>query len=255
MEKQLVSITKEAGAMLAEMFRRGSGAEVVKEKSGFSPAIAADVAVEKFILESLKRSGFKGTVISEEAGRVAFGSESQVIRVDPLDGSRNYAHGIRHFCVSLALIEQGSTVLGVVFDPNLNELFVADARAPGFTLNGSSVRYAPDTGVFIVGVATDKRTLSKLSNSGGNGEYSDIRIRFGGSAALDLCYVACNRYSASVMTRVQPHDIAAGMLIAQKGGAHIKKLDGRTDATMDDPDLISATDPALIKRIAEILGH
>ncbi|MDE1845940.1 MAG: inositol monophosphatase [Candidatus Micrarchaeota archaeon] len=247
-KEQFVLIAKEAGINLREMFRNGEDTAAVKKKEGMSPAIAADIKTERFILDAIRKTGFSGTVLSEEAGLVRFGNGTMVIHLDPVDGSRNYMHGIPHYCISIGVTEEGKLVLGVVYNPNTDELFVADGET-SFTINGKRAPIYPNKEVLIVS-ATDKEELHKLTSNAAN---RDIKVRFGGSAALDLCYVAARRFDAAVITKISPHDIAAGLLIAKRSGAIIRDIDSREEATINSRNLIAASSEKLLQRIIEII--
>jgi myo-inositol-1(or 4)-monophosphatase len=150
---------------------------------------------------------------------------------DPIDGTTNYAHGLPIFCSSLALEIDGELAVGAIYDPNRGELFTAE-RGQGARLNGRPIRVstAADTLIdsllvtgFHYGVHKDPGELMRLFEAFIRRSRAVRRL---GSAAIDLCYVACGRVDAFYEMKLQPWDIAAGALIVQEAGGTISTVDG-----------------------------
>ncbi len=150
---------------------------------------------------------------------------------DPLDGTTNFAHTFPVFCVSIALEERGAVVLGVVHDPMREETFTA-VRGRGAFLNGKPIRVSaiPELGraLLATGFPYDVRT-SPVNNVA---EFSRFvieaqAIRRCGSAALDLCYVACGRFDGFWELKLKPWDVAAGAIIVEEAGGRVTDFDGR----------------------------
>lgn len=149
---------------------------------------------------------------------------------DPLDGTTNFAHTFPVFCVSVALEKAGSVILGVVYDPTRNELFEA-VRGQGARLNGRPVRVSEVTelakALLATGFPYDVRT-SRVNNVREFGDFI-VRaqaIRRCGSAALDLCYVACGRFDGFWELKLKPWDVAAGALVIEEAGGRVSDFDG-----------------------------
>jgi myo-inositol-1(or 4)-monophosphatase len=150
--------------------------------------------------------------------------------IDPLDGTVNFAHGIPAFCVSIACEVDGGLEYGVVYDPLRDELFEG-RRAGGATLNGRSIRVS-DTGrleraLIATGFPYDIRqrlpeTLARM----GRILKSSQGLRRAGSAALDLCYLACGRFDGYFEENLKPWDTAAGLVIVNEAGGKITTFDG-----------------------------
>jgi len=190
-----------------------------------------DRKVERFIARELARTFPDFDFLAEEAQRnVATGSEFRWV-ADPLDGTTNYAHGLPIFSVSIALEHGGQVVAGVVYQPVLNEMFTAQKDC-GAHLNGRrisvSTRSRLEHSLLVTGFPYDMHTtrddnlkyfrrLSKRARA----------VRRLGSAALDLCYVACGRFDGYWELKLAPWDVAAGPLIATQAGARITTLQGR----------------------------
>jgi myo-inositol-1(or 4)-monophosphatase len=142
--------------------------------------------------------------------------------IDPLDGTTNFAHTFPHFAVSIALAHESQMIVGVVYDPLRNETFCA-SRGNGATLNGDPLRVsrAPtlDQALVLTGFPYDRRKRSAFYLR----FYQAFMVRTqgvrrSGSAALDLCYVACGRADGFWEWRLHPWDTAAGSLMVEEAG-------------------------------------
>jgi myo-inositol-1(or 4)-monophosphatase len=150
--------------------------------------------------------------------------------IDPLDGTTNYAHGYPRFCVSIGVERRGEAMLGVVFDPLLGELYAA-RRGAGATRNGVPIRVSSETRVGNALVATGfpydiRQTLEDNLGHFVRVAKSVRAIRRDGSAALDLCYVACGRLDAFWELKLKPWDVVAGRLIVEEAGGRVTNLAG-----------------------------
>jgi myo-inositol-1(or 4)-monophosphatase len=208
-----VTLAREAGALLRDRF-----AESHREmyKGTVELVTEMDTASEQMIVAEI-REHFPEHAIEAEEG---FGKEEPSGYrwfVDPLDGTHNYAHGYPHFCVSLALYQGGQPLLGVVYDPLLDECFWA-AHGGGAFLNGRPL-HVSSRAPLINSLVSTGFPYDKATNPDNNvAEFTQIAtrvsgIRRSGSAALDLCYVAAGRQEAHWELGLKPWDIAAGGLI------------------------------------------
>lgn len=150
--------------------------------------------------------------------------------IDPLDGTTNFAHGFPHCAVSIALAHESRMIVGVVYDPLRDETFCA-CRGQGATLNGNPIRVssAPtlDQALVLTGFPYDRRQRSEFYLR----FYQAFMVRTqgvrrAGSAALDLCYVACGRADAFWEWRLHPWDTAAGSLIVEEAGGTMSDFSG-----------------------------
>jgi myo-inositol-1(or 4)-monophosphatase len=150
--------------------------------------------------------------------------------LDPLDGTTNYAHGVPIFCASLALEIEGRAEVGAVYDPTRRELFTA-ARGQGAFLNDAAIRVS-DTGdlldaLIVTGFPYDvHEKADELVGQFGAFLKRARAVRRLGSAALDLCYVACGRFDAFWEQHLKPWDVSAGALIAAEAGGRVSGMDG-----------------------------
>jgi myo-inositol-1(or 4)-monophosphatase len=150
--------------------------------------------------------------------------------IDPLDGTTNYAHSFPHFAVSIALTHGPQVITGVVYDPLRDETFCA-SRGKGATLNGVPIHasHAPtlEHALVLTGFPYDRRKRSAFYLR----FYQAFMIRTQGvrrcgSAALDLCYVACGRADGFWEWRLHPWDTAAGSLIVEEAGGRMSDFSG-----------------------------
>lgn len=157
--------------------------------------------------------------------------------VDPIDGTVNFFYGIPHFCISIALREQGEIILGVIYDPMRDELWQVERGGPA-TLNGKEIQVSSrdqlKDAVLSIGFAKSKTTIAAglptLEYFVGRAR----KCRMMGSAALDLAYVSCGRLDAYIESSVSLWDVAAGKLLVEAAGGKFEMA-----PRSDNPDKIS----------------
>lgn len=213
----------------------------VQYKSPKSPVTECDLASEKTIRETILSQFPESSVLGEEGGWERGSSAVEWI-VDPIDGTRNFAHGYPHFCISIAARVDGRLTAAAVLDPVRQELFTAIA-AQGARLNGQPISASTcgqfDQAMVATGFTTQAPPcqgplflhLQSLTES----------VRRTGSAVLDLCYVACGRLEAYWEWKLAPWDLAAGVLICQEAEATVTLVDGRPFQMEDGSVLASNT--------------
>jgi len=226
-------LARRAGAVLMDRYER---VERIDYKSARDVVTEADHESEALIIDAI-RARFPGdAILAEESGEHrAVGEEAggekratvpgRTWVIDPLDGTVNYANGIPFFCVSIALVVDGSPVVGAVFDPTRDELFTASADTTAL-LDGRPVRASEKENVtdFVVSMALSGRAAVTRSRN----VRKAVRIpRSMGSAALALAYVANGRFDAFIQQGgLSAWDVAAAGLIAERGGATVSAMDG-----------------------------
>lgn len=230
-----VSIAREAGALVARQFGR---LQQVRFKGAVNPVTETDTQAEALILSRLQSAFPTHHILAEEGGGDLGGDESRVGSdpiwlVDPLDGTNNFSHGFPHVAVSLALLEEGRPVVGVIHDPLRAETFTSLAGG-GTRLNGEPVHVSDVPRLADAFLATgfpyDRRTAEDnnvprldhfLRRSQG--------VRRAGAAVLDLAYVACGRFDGFWELRLSPWDVAAGVLLVREAGGLATDFAGTPD--------------------------
>ncbi|MBB1061021.1 inositol monophosphatase family protein [Marilutibacter spongiae] len=230
----MVKAARAAGNVLLRHMHRLDAINVV-EKDRMDYASEVDEEAEKVVIKELRRAHPDYAFLGEETGSAGKGRFTWVI--DPLDGTSNYLRGLPHFCVSIALVENGEPIHGVIFDPIRNDLFTV-SKGSGTQLNGKRVRVADrktlEGTLLVTGFPPRERSrasaqLKTLDNL--LLEAEDVRRT--GSAALDLAYVACGRADAYFEAGVKPWDIAAGALMVREAGGKVCDFKGRPTGAMD----------------------
>ncbi len=231
----MVKAARLAGNVLLRHINRLEALNVVqKDRMDYASEVDADA--EKVIVKELRRAYPDYGVMGEESGVQGGGRYMWVI--DPLDGTSNYLRGFPHYCVSIALVENGEPVDAVIFDPLRNELFTA-SRGNGAVLNDRRIRVNERKELNGAMVHTGfaprerKRTSPQLKCVDALLVQAED-IRRTGSAALDLAYVACGRSDAYFEAGVKAWDIAAGVLLVREAGGRVTDFKGGTLGRIDD---------------------
>ena len=212
-------IAREAGALLMDYYGRVS----FELKGDFDLVTAADKASEKLVIERLVKHFPEHSILAEEGGGHESPSEYRWY-VDPLDGTTNFAHGYPVFNVTLGLEKAGEMIAGVVFDPTRNEMFRAE-RGGGSFLNEKRIHVSKAGRLQDSLVSTGFPSHNRNSNANIHFYHQMAMgthgVRRGGSAAIDLAYVACGRLEAFWEFGLKPWDLAAGVLLVDEaGGLH-----------------------------------
>jgi len=190
-----------------------------------------DRAAEALIADTIHRSRPDDALLGEEGGRRA-GRAGSPVRwiVDPLDGTTNYLYGIPAFAVSIAAEVNGALTAAAVLDVVHHELFAA-SRGGGARLNGAPLAIAgpPTLATALLGTGFSYQPAVRAEQAAVlRTVLPSVRdIRRGGSAALDLCSVACGRLDAYYEFGLQPSDASRGTLVASEAGAVVTTLTGR----------------------------
>jgi myo-inositol-1(or 4)-monophosphatase len=242
-------VAREAGALIA---RRATETRTnIQSKSTATDMVSeVDHESEALIIERILAARPGDGILGEEGGE-RLGSSGVRWVVDPLDGTTNYLYGIPAYAVSIAAELEGEVVAGAVFDAAHGQLFSASLGGGAF-LDGGPIRASNETdlGKALTGtgfgyVAEQRREQGRVLAQ----VVPRVRdIRRGGSAALDLCSVACGRLDLYYELGLGPWDFAAGGLIAREAGAEtvLYKEDGRIR-------LVIAAPPALMAALRPLL--
>jgi myo-inositol-1(or 4)-monophosphatase len=219
-------VAREAGRFLKEHLHDRF---TVSRKGEIDLVTEFDLAAENLIVTRLASAFPESTVLAEEThAEAARGAVRWII--DPLDGTTNYAHGFPIFSVSVGLEINGALEWGIVYNPNLEEAFVA-RRGGGAFLNGDPIKVSEtkslESSLLATGFPYDIRTSTK--NNLNYFQAFALRtqgVRRGGSAALDLCYVAAGRFDGFWEMSLHPWDCAAGYLMVREAGGLVTNWRG-----------------------------
>jgi myo-inositol-1(or 4)-monophosphatase len=216
-----------------------------------------DRGAERIITDALRHEFPDHHIHAEEQGYIGIESSPYTWYVDPLDGTTNFAHGFPAFAVSIGLTHLGESLIGVIYDPLRDELFTAGAGR-GAHLNGCPICVsqvdALDRALLSTGFAYD-RDWAARHNLPYLAEF--LRrcqgIRRGGSAALDLAYVACGRLDGHWEMRLHPWDVAAGILIVTQAGGRVTDFGGGHRFDQSGREII-ASNGKIHAAMLEVLG-
>lgn len=237
-----VRAARRAGDMIARSFDERDSLQV-REKQDRDYVTEVDQRAESVIIREIQRHYPDHGIVAEESERVNPKAPIQWY-IDPLDGTTNFVHGYPHFAVSISAWKDGKPLLAVVHDPIRNETFEAQ-RGNGAFLNRRRLRVASQSKVahalFASGLPPyqrdaqmdifQKRMDACMREAEG--------YRRGGSAALDLAYVAAGRLDAYWEGGLCPWDIAAGVLLVQEAGGMVTGLNGAS-VDLDKGDVLAA---------------
>lgn len=221
---QVSAILRQAGDMIrnhmvSDIRDKGDQANLVTDM---------DVTVQKFLIEKLSEI-LPGSGFLAEEDDVHEETDGFLWVIDPIDGTTNYIYDYRHSAISVALLEHHEAVFGAVYDPYLDEMFIA-AKGQGAYRNDKRIRVSQRelaSSLIMCGTTPYEKEFAQ--------ETFDIMrrmflagkdIRRSGSAVLDLCYVACGRVDGFYEQRLSPWDYAAGVLLILEAGGKIVTLDG-----------------------------
>jgi len=221
-----IRVAKEAGDILRENLGK---IKRIDYKGRLNLVTDIDRKAEEKIIDIIREKYPSHDILTEERKIEEKGSQYKWI-IDPLDGTTNYVHEYPRYCVSIALEKDGKVILGVVYDPVPDELFLAE-KGKGATLNGKRISVSKidelDKSLVATGFPYDRR--EKVD------EYLKIYrefmvnaqgVRRDGSAALNLCYTAIGRFDGFWEEKLAPWDVAAGSLVVTEAGGKVTDFKG-----------------------------
>ena len=221
-------LAKKAGNFIREESKNFNLDKV--EQKGFNDLVSyVDKGAEEIIVKELAEIVPEAGFITEEGTRTERNKDFTWI-VDPLDGTTNFVHGIPMYAVSIALARGSEIIVGVVYEINLGESFAAYEGSPS-TCNGIPIK------VSKVSVLAHSLVAAGFPYDDGGKleEYLQLLkyfiknshgLRRLGSAAVDLCYVACGRVEGYLEYNLQSYDVAAGTLIVKQAGGNVTDFSG-----------------------------
>lgn len=208
---------------------------IATKTNGYDIVTEADKAMEQVIVAALLDAYPDHRIVGEEGSDMGAPAETAEYFwfIDPIDGTTNYASGIPHFAVSIALTTRlMEPLVGVVYNPMTDELFSA-AKGGGATLNGKrmAVSRTVDLANSVIATGFPYDRATNPQNNIAEWLYflprtRDLR-RFG-SAALDLAFVAAGRFDGFWEMHLNPWDYMAGLLCVIEAGGIVTDFQGRT---------------------------
>ncbi|HUK50832.1 MAG TPA: inositol monophosphatase family protein [Terriglobales bacterium] len=246
------SAAEESGKRLLKFFRHPKLSISRKYDYAGSIVTNADKESERLILAKIRKSRIKSTVISEEMGRVDYGSREIVWAVDPLDGTLNFVKGIPHFAVSISVRVAGKTMVGAIYDPILDEMYTA-ARGLGARINGRKTQVSKTTALRNAALIFEwwdrEPSIPDPLRLEGQFYRHTRSVRSPGSIALNLCSVASGRFDGliTVYQKSPIWETTAGCLIIEEAGGLVTNSLGASWETLSRS--IIAGGPAFQRRL------
>lgn len=231
----------ECGNILLDAERSGLA---VSEKDGHANFVTAyDRRVQETLFDRLSQILPDAVFVGEEEDIHASIEKGYAFIIDPIDGTTNFIRDYKCSCISVGLIKDGKQVAGVVYNPYQGELFTAE-KGKGAYRNGERIHVSDqplENGIVLFGTAPYYEELAEKSFQLAY-EYfrKALDIRRSGSAALDLCNIACGRAELFFELRLQPWDYAAGSLIVMEAGGKAVTLEGEA-LRLDGPCSLAAS--------------
>jgi len=226
-------------------------------KGDRDPVTETDLAIERAMRDSLHRATPEAGFLGEETG----GSTDGLAWVlDPIDGTANFTHGVPLTAVSLALLDRGEPIIGLVAVQAEGVRYTA-MGGQGATRDGEPIQASACSelrsamvamGDYATGPDAAERNQARLRITAALATRAQ-RVRMLGSAAIDLAWVAAGKLDGSVMLSNKPWDTAAGVLIAREAGAHVTDLNGHLHALNSTSTIAAA--PGVSDEFLDALRH
>lgn len=255
--KEFLDIALEASAKAGEIIRENfHKKKLIDYKGRINLVTNVDIEAEKVVIEIIRNYYPKHNILTEETEHKQNPDQEYCWVIDPLDGTTNYVHGFPFVCVSIALQKNGKSVVGVVYNPILNELFFAE-KGKRCVRNDEEI-HVSDNPDFSKSLLATGFPYDMLNDARNNIQYFSKLIkqcrgiRRPGAAALDICYVACGIFDGYWELELYPWDTAAGIVILEQAGGQVSKFDG-SEFSIFDKEIV-ATNGKIHEEMLEILG-
>lgn len=234
---RMAEVVRRAGTLLVST---ELSADSISRKPGDANLITAvDLQIQAYLVVELRRLVPNACFYCEEANinETDQACDGYLFIIDSIDGTTNFVFGYKYSCISVALALCGQTLMGVVYNPYLRELFTA-THGMGAWLNGQPLRMLNkplEKGIAAFGCTPCSGIDAELIFTIARELYQNsLSLRNGGSAALDLCNVAAGRTVVFLELWLQPYDFAAACLMVEEAGGRVTQTDGRP-VTLDKP--------------------
>lgn len=226
-EARIIELVKLCGEVILNAER--SEIDIQSKEGSANFVTDYDVRVQEKLKKGLADIIPDAHFIGEEGEQELFSEKGKYFIVDPIDGTTNFIKDYHMSCISVAYVEDGETCLAVIYNPYLDELFLAK-RGDGAYCNGKRIHVSAQplsNGVVLFGTSPYNAELAKKSFDMAY-EYfcKALDVRRSGSAALDLCAVAAGRAELYFELKLSPWDYAAGALIVEEAGGIVTTIEG-----------------------------
>ena len=251
----IMAIVRETGKLIRNADI--SKAAIRQKTSKRDLCTACDIEVQTQLFDRLAKLLPEAQFIGEEQAVRPAVTNGWTFIIDPIDGTANFAHDYRYSCISVALVKDSSPVIGVVYNPYLDELFYAE-KGCGAYLNGLPIHVSGlPLSDALVAFGTSPYDLEYKRDTFALAEKvfeKSQDIRRTGSAALDLCHVACGRLDGFFELILRPWDYAAGSVILTEAGGVITTMENTELSLVKDSSVCAAT-PSAHAELLEIYRH
>ncbi len=252
MKDFIVKVAREAGELALSYRKDIDAIRMVRKRTEKDLVTEADQAVEAYIRRQVEERYPGHAFTGEEQGST--GESDYRWIVDPIDGTISFFHGQHFFSVSIALVHKGETTLAAVYAPALDELFFAE-KGKGAFLNGNRISVSSTREVKDAVAATGFCCIRDGKETDSMEIFARMvpvlrDFRRSGSAALDLCHVACGRLDAYWERCLNIYDVAAGLLIVEEAGGTVTDYRGNREQI---PSEIAATNGLIQKEFLKSL--
>ena len=239
---EFLAAAEEAARLAGEVLEHWAPRFTAKEKSRANLVTEADFAAQEVIHNHIRAKYPDHGYLGEEGLDLPNPHSAYRWIIDPLDGTSNYVHRFPYYAVSIGLERAGEMLIGVIYDPNRNEMFTA-VKGQGAKLNGTPIS---PTDVDVLGNAMAVASLPVAASVQDPAVARFLKVlpitqtlQRTGSAALNLAYVGCGRIDLYWSSSLKPWDMAAGSLIVQEAGGRVSQLDNST-FLVDQPEILAS---------------
>lgn len=248
--KEIVISTK-------EIFMKPVNENEVHYKGVANIVTDSDIKVQEMVIKKLSEKYPNIEFIAEE---MEMDNEVDINKsyfiLDPIDGTTNFKYGLKHSAVSLAYMEKGEIIYGIIYNPFTNEIFEG-FKGEGSYLNGEQIHVGKTKSLkeSLVAFGTcpyNKELAKEIFDCIYNIFMEALEVKRLGSAALEMCYVACGRLDAFLEKELKVWDIAAGYIIAKEAGAEVLRYSGEEIGVINHTGIITAN-KNVIKELLEIV--
>ena len=252
MIKNIVSIVRDA----ASLMDREGGFEIHDKGVRENIVTSSDLAVQHYLTDKLHALYPEIGFLCEEEDLTDVAGHDAVWVIDPIDGTANYARGNENCCISVALVQQGKPILGVVYSPWRGEIYTAE-RGKGAFCNGKPIHVSGrpfEQGILFTAMSTYHKEWSRYCSDIIYDVYQDCNdVRRTGSAAVELCLMAAGFAELYFELRLMPWDYAAASLILTEAGGAICGFDGKAPSSYAPSMVIAANTEDSCKRILNVV--